>query len=151
MYLLYNEFKSVIAQRLVVEHLLPIKEIGVVDVRLAEEAEEEERKRAIEAAKSAGVGVRAPETREIDAKAAEFGTAQVDYIYEQPAEDMFNAAAAQVHEHTDFPCAAGIRRRRTRGAYDRDGSGDQQCDRHDRIADAGDEPGAAGEDHERNY
>jgi F-type H+-transporting ATPase subunit gamma len=89
-YLLYNEFKSVIAQRLVVEHLLPIKEIGVVDVRLAEEAEEEDRKRRIEAAKSAGVGVRAPETREIDARAAEFGTSQVDYIYEQPAEDMFN-------------------------------------------------------------
>jgi F-type H+-transporting ATPase subunit gamma len=74
----------------VVEHLLPIKEIGVVDVRLAEEAEEEERKRRIEAAKSAGVGVRAPETREIDARAAEFGTSQVDYIYEQPAEHMFN-------------------------------------------------------------
>ena len=88
-YLLYNEFKSVIAQRLIVEHLLPIKEIGVVDVRLAEEAEEEERKRRIEAAKSAGVGVRGPETREIDAKAAEFGTMPVDYIYEQPAEHMF--------------------------------------------------------------
>ena len=89
-YLLYNEFKSVIAQRLLVEKLLPIKEIGVLDVRLAEEAEEEERKRRIEAAKSAGVGLRAPETREIDAKAAEFGTSPVDYIYEQPAEDMFN-------------------------------------------------------------
>jgi F-type H+-transporting ATPase subunit gamma len=35
-YLLYNEFKSVIAQRLIVEHLLPIREIGVVDVRLGE-------------------------------------------------------------------------------------------------------------------
>ena len=88
-YLLYNEFKSVIAQRLIVEHLLPIKEIGVVDVKMAEEAEEEERKRRVEAAKSAGVSVRAPETSEMDKKAAEFGTAQVDYIYEQPAGEMF--------------------------------------------------------------
>ena len=32
-YILFNEFKSVIAQRLVAERLLPIKEIGEVDVR----------------------------------------------------------------------------------------------------------------------
>src|SRR5271165_3585281 len=49
----YNEFKSVIAQRLVAEHLLPIKEIGEVDVHMAEEATEEERKRSLEAAKGA--------------------------------------------------------------------------------------------------
>ncbi len=35
-YLLYNEFKSVIAQRLVVEQVLPIEQIGVADVKLAE-------------------------------------------------------------------------------------------------------------------
>ncbi len=35
-YLLYNEFKSVIAQRLVVEQILPIEQIGVADVKLAE-------------------------------------------------------------------------------------------------------------------
>ncbi len=29
-YLVYNEFKSVIAQRLVVERILPIEQIGVV-------------------------------------------------------------------------------------------------------------------------
>ena len=33
MYLLYNEFKSVIAQRLIVEQILPIEQIGVPDVR----------------------------------------------------------------------------------------------------------------------
>ena len=43
-YLLFNEFKSVIAQRLVAERLLPIKEIGEVDILMAEEATEEERK-----------------------------------------------------------------------------------------------------------
>ena len=57
-YILYNEFKSVIAQRLIVQKLLPIKEIGVEDVRMAEEAKDDERKRRIEAAKTAGVGMR---------------------------------------------------------------------------------------------
>ena len=56
---------------------------------IEEEAEEEERKRRIEAAKSAGVSLRAPETSEMDKKAAEFGTAPVDYIYEQPPGEMF--------------------------------------------------------------
>jgi F-type H+-transporting ATPase subunit gamma len=90
-YLLYNEFKSVIAQRLIAEHLLPIKEIGVVDVRMAEEAEEEERKRRLEAAKSAGVGVRPIDTHAVDEAAAKFGASQVDYIYEQRPEQLFHA------------------------------------------------------------
>jgi len=89
-YILFNEFKSVIAQRLIAEHLLPIKEIGVVDVRMAEEAEEEERKRRIEAAKSAGVGVRPIDTHAVDEAAAKFGVSQVDYIYEQPAAQLFS-------------------------------------------------------------
>jgi F-type H+-transporting ATPase subunit gamma len=88
-YILYNEFKSVMAQRLIVEHLLPIKEIGVVDVRMAEEAAEEERKRRVEAAKSAGVGIRAADTSALDAAAAKIAASPVDYIYEQPAEQLF--------------------------------------------------------------
>jgi len=90
-YVLYNEFKSVIAQRLVVEHILPIKEIGEVDVRMAEEATEEERKRRLEAAKSAGVGVRPADTRAVDEAANKFATANVDYIYEQPPGELFRA------------------------------------------------------------
>jgi len=89
-YILYNEFKSVIAQRLIAEHLLPIKEIGVVDVRMAEEAEEEERKRRIEAAKSAGVGIRPIDTHTVDEAAAKFGVSQVDYIYEERPEQLFH-------------------------------------------------------------
>ncbi len=89
-YILYNEFKSVIAQRLIAEHLLPIKEIGAVDVRMAEEAEEGERKRRIEAAKSAGVGVRPIDTHAVDEAVAKFATAQVDYIYEQSPDQLFN-------------------------------------------------------------
>jgi F-type H+-transporting ATPase subunit gamma len=89
-YILFNEFKSVIAQRLIAEHLLPIKEIGVVDVRMAEEAEEEERKRRLEAAKSAGVGIRPVDTRAVDEAAARFGASQIDYIYEQKPEQLFH-------------------------------------------------------------
>jgi F-type H+-transporting ATPase subunit gamma len=88
-YILFNEFKSVIAQRLVAERLLPIKEIGEVDVRMAEEASEEERKRRIEAAKSAHVGLRPIDTSAVDEAAAKFGASPVDYIYEQPPEQLF--------------------------------------------------------------
>ena len=88
-YILYNEFKSVIAQRLVVEHILPIKEIGEVNVSMAEEATEEERKQRLEAAKTAGVGLRPADTRAVDEAAARFATADVDYIYEQPPAQLF--------------------------------------------------------------
>jgi F-type H+-transporting ATPase subunit gamma len=88
-YILFNEFKSVIAQRLIAEHVLPIKEIGAIDVRMAEEAAEEERKRRLEAAKGTGVSIRPPETKAVDEAAAKFGTAQVDYIYEQPPDQLF--------------------------------------------------------------
>ncbi|MGA9415521.1 MAG: FoF1 ATP synthase subunit gamma, partial [Terriglobales bacterium] len=88
-YILFNEFKSVIAQRLVAERLLPIKEIGEVDVQMAEEASEEERKRRIEAAKTAHVGLRAMDTSAVDEAAAHFATLPVDYIYEQPPEQLF--------------------------------------------------------------
>lgn len=88
-YLLYNEFKSVIAQRLVVDEILPIEEIGASDVRMAEEKSLEERKRDLEAARKAGASIRELDTAEADKKAAAFGTAQVDYIYEQDAEEMF--------------------------------------------------------------
>ncbi len=88
-YILYNEFKSVISQRLIAEHLLPIKEIGTVDVRMAEEAAEEERKRRVEAAKGTGVSIRPLETKAVDEAAAKFGASQVDYIYEQAPDQLF--------------------------------------------------------------
>lgn len=90
-YLVYNEFKSVIAQRLVVEQLLPIEQIGTPTIAEAEEMQLEEKKRAIEAARGAGVGLRPADTSEADKQAAEFGTAQVDYIYEQPPAQLFRA------------------------------------------------------------
>jgi F-type H+-transporting ATPase subunit gamma len=86
-YVVFNEFKSVIAQRLIVEQILPIEHIGEQSVRMAEEMTEEEKKKAKEAAISAGVGMR--DSGPADQHAAEFGTAQVDYIYEQAPEDLF--------------------------------------------------------------
>jgi F-type H+-transporting ATPase subunit gamma len=90
-YVIYNEFKSVIAQRLVVEQILPIEKIGEREIRQAEEFTQEERARAKEAAISAGVGMRPPETGEIDRAAAEFATKPVDYIYEQPPAELFRS------------------------------------------------------------
>jgi F-type H+-transporting ATPase subunit gamma len=88
-YLVYNEFKSVISQRLVVERVLPVEQVGEISVALAERMGEEERKRALEAAKGTGVGLRPADTREVDAAAAKFAAAPVDYIYEQRAEELF--------------------------------------------------------------
>ena len=88
-YILFNEFKSVIAQRLIAERLLPIKQIGEVDVLMAEEATQEERKKRLEAAKSEGVGVRPIDTKAVDEAAATFGASPVDYIYEQPPQRLF--------------------------------------------------------------
>jgi F-type H+-transporting ATPase subunit gamma len=90
-YILFNEFKSVIAQRLVAERLLPIKKIGEIDVQMSEEATVEERKKRIEAAKAAGVGMRAADTGAVDEAAAKFGAGPVDYIYEQPPHQLFEA------------------------------------------------------------
>ncbi len=89
-YVVFNEFKSVISQRLVVERVLPIEEIGKRGVAQAEELTEEDRHRAAEAARAAGVQVQAMDTAEADQRAAQFATAQVDYIYEQPAAELFN-------------------------------------------------------------
>jgi F-type H+-transporting ATPase subunit gamma len=88
-YILFNEFKSVIAQRVVAERILPIKEIGEIDIQMAEVVSPEERKQRFEAAKTAGVGMRQPDTTAEDEKAAAFGTSSVDYIYEQPPGQLF--------------------------------------------------------------
>jgi F-type H+-transporting ATPase subunit gamma len=88
-HLVYNEFKSVISQRLVTDQVLPVEHIGEVVHEATLEISEEARKHDIEAALHAGVGVRPADTRAIDQKAAAFGTSQVDYIYEQPPRELF--------------------------------------------------------------
>ena len=88
-YLAYNEFKSVVAQRLVVDQVLPIEEIGERSVQMADEPTQEARQHAAEAAQAAGISAHAADTGDIDRAAAKFATAQVDYIYEQPPAELF--------------------------------------------------------------
>jgi F-type H+-transporting ATPase subunit gamma len=90
-YVVFNEFRSVISQRVVVERLVPLAEPGEHEVALAEEPSLEERERAGEAALSAGVSLEEPDTHEADEEAQKFGTADVDYIYEQPPEEMLRS------------------------------------------------------------
>ncbi len=90
-YLLFNEFKSVISQRLIVQRLLPVQEIGRREVTQAEELSQAERERMGEAARTAGISLREPEPTERDKEAVKFGALPVDYIYEQPPEELFAA------------------------------------------------------------
>jgi F-type H+-transporting ATPase subunit gamma len=88
-YLVYNEFKSVIAQRLVVERLLPLIDFERPQITGVVEPSLEEKERVAAAALSAGIELEPADTAEADEEAKKFGTANVDYIYEQPAEELF--------------------------------------------------------------
>ncbi len=94
-YIVYNEFKSVIQQRLVVERLLPLMDLTSPQITGAVEPTVEERERAAEAALSAGIEIEPADTSEADEEAKKFGTANVDYIYEQPAAELFNGLLPQ--------------------------------------------------------
>jgi F-type H+-transporting ATPase subunit gamma len=89
-YIVYNEFKSVITQRLVVEKLLPLIHIGSHQLAGVVEFTTEERERAAEAALTSGIPLEPADTHEADEEAKKFGTASVDYIYEQTPEELFN-------------------------------------------------------------
>ena len=56
-YVVYNEFKSVMSQRVVVERILPIVEVGQHDIKQFEEMDKEEREEMIRAAATSGVSV----------------------------------------------------------------------------------------------
>lgn len=88
-YVVFNEFKSVISQRLVVEQLLPLIRIGDRQIADAVGLTPEQRAQAAEAARSAGIELEPADTKEADEEASKFGTAEVDYIYEQHAEELF--------------------------------------------------------------
>jgi F-type H+-transporting ATPase subunit gamma len=93
-YIVYNEFKSVIQQRVVVERILPIIEFGKHEIAAAEEMSAEERAEAGRAAMTAGVSVepgeREADIKEFEDEASKFGTSEVDYIYEESATSIFN-------------------------------------------------------------
>jgi F-type H+-transporting ATPase subunit gamma len=88
-YVVYNEFKSVISQRVVVEKLLPIRKLGSHEITVAEEMTEEQIEAAGHAAKTAGISLKAPEESAFEAEAKKFGTAEVDYIFDQSPERLF--------------------------------------------------------------
>jgi F-type H+-transporting ATPase subunit gamma len=90
-YLVFNEFKSVIAQRLIVQKVLPIEHIGEIIVAQEGAIDIEQRMKELKAGKEAGVGLHSSENREADRQATRFVTAPVDYIYEQPPEELFSA------------------------------------------------------------
>ena len=88
-YIVFNEIKSVISQRVVVEKLLPIRKLGVHEVTVSEEMTEEQKEAAGKAAQSAGISIAAPEESEAEREAKKFGTAEVDYIFDQEPDKIF--------------------------------------------------------------
>jgi F-type H+-transporting ATPase subunit gamma len=88
-YMVYNEFKSVLQQRIVVEKLLPIRKLGAHQIESAEERTQEERDAAVKAAESEGISVKEPDMSAYEEEAKKFGTAEVDYIFDQSPEELF--------------------------------------------------------------
>jgi F-type H+-transporting ATPase subunit gamma len=88
-YIVYNEFKSVISQRVVVEKLLPIRKLGSQEITASEEMTEEQKEAAARAASTSGVSINEPEDSVAEAEAKKFGTADVDYIFDQAPERLF--------------------------------------------------------------
>jgi F-type H+-transporting ATPase subunit gamma len=88
-YIVYNEFKSVISQRVVVEKLLPIRKLGSHEITAAEEMTEEQKEAAARAASTAGVPIEEPVDEGAEEEAKKFGTADVDYIFDQSPEQLF--------------------------------------------------------------
>jgi F-type H+-transporting ATPase subunit gamma len=87
-YIVFNEFKSVISQRVVVEKLLPIRKLGSHEVTASEEMTQEQKEASARAAQSSGISIR-EENDEAEEEAKKFGTANVDYIFDQSPEQIF--------------------------------------------------------------
>ncbi len=86
MYLVYNEFKSVIAQRVVVEKLLAHPQAWVAgDDRAGRDDGRAEGSRGT-GSEQRGRLVNEPEESGCRQEAKNFGTAEVDYIYDQEPE-----------------------------------------------------------------
>jgi F-type H+-transporting ATPase subunit gamma len=88
-YIVFNEFKSVISQRVVVEKLLPIRKLGVHEVTVSEEMSDEQKEAAGKAAQSAGISLTEPAESAFEQEAKKFGTADVEYIFDQSPDSLF--------------------------------------------------------------
>ena len=99
-YLTYNQFKSVISQRVVVERILPLVSeqdgsLKAPEVAASAEPTDDEKQKTAEAALTAGISLRDEEQEAVraqyDDESKRFGTAEVDYSYDQPAEEVYAA------------------------------------------------------------
>ncbi len=102
-YIVYNEFKSVISQRLVVEKVLPLIEVGKQQIAGAVEPTAEEKERAAEAARSAGIEIEPADTTEAEEEAKKFGTAERGLHLRAAARTSSSRPAAAVHFFRALP------------------------------------------------
>ena len=130
-YIVYNEFKSVISQRLVVERLLPILKIGIPQITSAVEPTEAERERAAEAAASAGIALEPADTTEADEEVEEVRHSERGLHLRAASRGALQRPAAAVHFGDAVSRDVGVGGRRACGAHDGNGFGDQQCIGHD--------------------
>jgi F-type H+-transporting ATPase subunit gamma len=88
-YVVYNEFKSVIAQRVVVEKLLPVTKLGEQEIEASEEMTLEQREEAAAAALRSGISIKTQAEAEAEMEAKKFGTADVEYIFDEDPAKLF--------------------------------------------------------------
>jgi len=79
----------------VTERILPLIEIGMHDITASIEPTQEEKAAAAEAARTSGIEIKEEDTHEADEESKKFGTAEVDYIYDESPEQLFNGLLPQ--------------------------------------------------------
>ena len=77
------------------QRILPVIEPGERDIKQAESMSPEEREEMARAAASAGISVREADSSEAEQEAKHFGTAEVDYIYDQPPRELLDGLLRQ--------------------------------------------------------
>ena len=112
-YVVYNEFKSVISQRVVVEKLLPIRKLGSHEITVAEEMTEEQIEAAGHAAKTAGISLTPPEESVIRIRSEEVRHRRGRLHLRSVAGAIVPPPDAKVRHDADLPCVAGDPSRRS--------------------------------------
>ena len=120
-YVLFNEFKSVIAQRLVVEQVLPIGSIGERDIEQAIELSKEERERAAEAATTAACWSRAAGHQRNRHSRRRLWSLAGGLHLRAARSSIVPCTASQVRHCADVSRHVGVCSRRTCRTHDRDG------------------------------
>ncbi len=83
------------SSRWIQQRLLPLIEIGKQDITQSIEPTREEREAAAQAARTSGIELKEEDTHEADEEAKKFGTTEVDYIYDESPEELFNGLLPQ--------------------------------------------------------